>query len=372
MSNYRKMIDGREFINEANMLLKAINMKGWLNDWVNDHEGKVPHNFIPFEEFSKFIAPAVNAPARYREKLSQDEIDNLNLMVRFMLYSHVAYNLTKVDVVVDDLVRQELLKDASFVVKDEGNKPLDENEPPSTLTKIPMEVLKRLPYWSVRIPIFNIFDIFKEEIDKLGSDVDIDKLIDSSDNTNLIFSEMFVNRVNIDGDDCISFFIRGVPVGATKIVEHIRIVSLSGATLEEGLQRHAKLNNILDFDKLGAAGDHLLRQFLPLVLYICSQQKQREIGSSQHTGYSVKRKGKNFALRAAPRTKVIEYGGELRQQLIKFHDDIKRIRAFKGRVPHIRKAHWHGYWLGPRSGDRDYIYHWIPPLIISGTDEGEE
>ncbi|EBV8434158.1 hypothetical protein AVA65_07900 [Salmonella enterica subsp. enterica serovar Minnesota] len=365
------MIEARDFINEANMLMKAINLKGWLNDWVNDHEGKVPHNFIPFEEFSQFVAPAVNAPTHYKEKLPQEEIDDLNLMVRFMLYMHVSYNLTKVDIQVDDIVRVELMKDSAYVVEDEDDDVLDEENLPITLTKVPMDVLKRIPYWSVRIPIFNVFDMFENEIKALPADR-IDGIIDSTDDANVIFSELFVNRINVGGDDCAAFFIRALPRGGAKMVEHMRIVSLSASTLEEGLRRHAKLNKTLDFDKLGSAGDHLLRQFLPVVLYICSQQTQKEIGTSQHTGYSIKRKGKNYALKAAPRTKVIQYGQELRSQLETFHAQVKHERQFKGRVPHIRKAHWHGYWTGPRNGERNYIYHWIPPVLVSGTDDKGE
>ncbi len=41
--------------------------------------------------------------------------------------------------------------------------------------------------------------------------------------------------------------------------------------------------------------------------------------------------------------------------------------------PHIRRAHWHGFWTGPRKepGIRKYIHRWIPPTPIN-LPPGEE
>ena len=36
--------------------------------------------------------------------------------------------------------------------------------------------------------------------------------------------------------------------------------------------------------------------------------------------------------------------------------------------PHIRRAHWHAYWTGPRQGQRKIILKWLPPVPI-GTGE---
>ncbi|EOV4287844.1 AcrVA2 family anti-CRISPR protein [Escherichia coli] len=33
--------------------------------------------------------------------------------------------------------------------------------------------------------------------------------------------------------------------------------------------------------------------------------------------------------------------------------------------PHIRRAHWHGYWLGPRDGDRTFDLRWLPPVAVN-------
>lgn len=32
--------------------------------------------------------------------------------------------------------------------------------------------------------------------------------------------------------------------------------------------------------------------------------------------------------------------------------------------PHMRRAHWHHYWIGPRDGDRKLVLKWIPPTMV--------
>lgn len=39
--------------------------------------------------------------------------------------------------------------------------------------------------------------------------------------------------------------------------------------------------------------------------------------------------------------------------------------------PHIRRAHWHHFWTGPRDGERKLILRWLPPIPV-GIDGDEE
>lgn len=36
--------------------------------------------------------------------------------------------------------------------------------------------------------------------------------------------------------------------------------------------------------------------------------------------------------------------------------------------PHIRRAHWHTFWTGPRDGTQTPVVHWLPPTMIAGAD----
>ena len=35
--------------------------------------------------------------------------------------------------------------------------------------------------------------------------------------------------------------------------------------------------------------------------------------------------------------------------------------------PHVRAAHWHHYWTGPRTGDRKLVVRWVHPIVVSGS-----
>lgn len=39
--------------------------------------------------------------------------------------------------------------------------------------------------------------------------------------------------------------------------------------------------------------------------------------------------------------------------------------------PHIRKAHWHHYWKGPREGERKLILRWLPPIPVNIKNDDE-
>lgn len=34
-------------------------------------------------------------------------------------------------------------------------------------------------------------------------------------------------------------------------------------------------------------------------------------------------------------------------------------------APHMRRAHWHNYWEGPRDGERRLVPHWVPPVGVN-------
>lgn len=42
----------------------------------------------------------------------------------------------------------------------------------------------------------------------------------------------------------------------------------------------------------------------------------------------------------------------------------------KKQAPHIRKAHWHGYWKGSKKiGTQEFFYKWIPPVIVNSHSD---
>ena len=39
--------------------------------------------------------------------------------------------------------------------------------------------------------------------------------------------------------------------------------------------------------------------------------------------------------------------------------------------PHVRRAHWHSFWTGPRDGDRALVLRWLPPIPINYSISAE-
>lgn len=108
-----------------------------------------------------------------------------------------------------------------------------------------------------------------------------------------------------------------------------------------------------------------------LVLYICSDEPEiddeREPEATPQRPHP-KRTKKGWRLFPASRPriwKVAEALGEkLRQQTAS--DPSGRKVA-----PHLRRAHWHGFWSGPRDGERRYGYKFLPPMLVNPA-EGDD
>lgn len=47
---------------------------------------------------------------------------------------------------------------------------------------------------------------------------------------------------------------------------------------------------------------------------------------------------------------------------------IKDAKASKPRTSHMRKAHWHHYWVG--KGRKELAVRWVPPVFVSGSGKG--
>lgn len=100
-----------------------------------------------------------------------------------------------------------------------------------------------------------------------------------------------------------------------------------------------------------------------LLLYVCSDEPEiddeREPGVHPQRARPTKTK-KGWRLFPAKRPRIWTVGRELGQ----------RLRAVSGDetgrtvTPHLRRAHWHGFWSGPRDGERRFGYKWLPPTVV--------
>lgn len=115
-------------------------------------------------------------------------------------------------------------------------------------------------------------------------------------------------------------------------------------------------------------------RLINLILYLCSSEPDittdRQPGYSRYRAEPVKTK-KGLRLFPADRIHNHNVGASIGAQLRQTTDTGAKVAPieYQGgtKRAHLRRGHWHGYWKGSRKAeDREFIFHWIPPLIAGG------
>jgi hypothetical protein len=112
---------------------------------------------------------------------------------------------------------------------------------------------------------------------------------------------------------------------------------------------------------------NFIQPYISLLLYLC--QKEPDIDNDRIPGISPKRaeykKTKKGNRLFEPKgVKYWNVGVKTGDVLRNSYE--KAIAEGKKKAPHLRRAHWHGYWLGPRNGDRVFEYRWLSPIYVCG------
>lgn len=318
-------------------IAKMLNIKEFVNDWLTERKGKVGESFMPFADFYQYVYDVTDGDYGVR---AMTPIDAQNFVMA--LYQEYVWSLTKTSIVINEEVRSALINGKMN-------------------SAFPAEVFKRLPYWSVYIPVF-----------------DYSMTPGESPSTAIDAIGMVVTRVNLDGDECIAIDLNFVMSSKKDLQNQFYFLDLRGKTIAEALELK-RVYNARHRDTPETAEEtmntipNILEWFLPVIAYVCSKQVPIVNGSGENEWVThnptPKKKGKGWVLRQAGKPKTITYGEELREALERHN---AAIRESGDRKPHVRAAHWHGYWTGPRDGKRNYIHHWIPPVIVSGTVKEEE
>lgn len=103
---------------------------------------------------------------------------------------------------------------------------------------------------------------------------------------------------------------------------------------------------------------------LNLAMYVCSEQADVEVSyvPKPPTKNPKKRKYNKGSLAT-----VHDVGYRIAAALSQSGGDPHRGKGEGGwsTAPHMRRAHWHHYWTGPRDGERQCIVKWIPPVPVN-------
>lgn len=129
--------------------------------------------------------------------------------------------------------------------------------------------------------------------------------------------------------------------------------------------------SILDTEPDAGTAAAELYGLVSLLLYICSDEPEidddREPGAHPQRPKPKRTKG-GWRLFPAARPRVWAVGSGLGRKL-----RADTIGEDTGRTvsPHLRRSHWHGYWSGPRDGERRFGYKWLPPTVVAGGRNDE-
>lgn len=103
-----------------------------------------------------------------------------------------------------------------------------------------------------------------------------------------------------------------------------------------------------------------------LLLYLCSQNAEIGDGSRLPANPSPKKTKRGLRTFAPDKPVTWDVGVRLGAALRKARtSSADGGGTHTGPLPHVRRAHWHGYWTGPRTGERKLTLKWLPPIPVN-------
>lgn len=124
-------------------------------------------------------------------------------------------------------------------------------------------------------------------------------------------------------------------------------------------------------DMLTEAPAHVAERLWPLlsrVLYLCADEPDM---AKRPTRPEPKRVKGGWRLFPAAGLRVWPVGERIGAAIRRAQEAdaaAEREALASGRArprPHVRRAHWHSYWRGPRDGERTLIAKWQPPIAVN-------
>lgn len=114
-----------------------------------------------------------------------------------------------------------------------------------------------------------------------------------------------------------------------------------------------------------------LYPLISLLLYVCSDGVEYRAQARPANPQPKRTRRKGWRLFPAPHPRVWNLGDKAGATLEQAERQQKDNRSEQRTIrPHIRRAHWHTFYAGPRDAEeREVRVKWIPPLLVSGGDD---
>lgn len=145
-------------------------------------------------------------------------------------------------------------------------------------------------------------------------------------------------------------------------------VHLGNWTLEESLKRAEKYVKAVttDADELKTEfEDRHLGDALNVILYLCAQNAEYSRSEEKPSRPHLHKTKKGLRFFEADKPRIWRVGEEVGQRLQKQRD--AAAKSGYSLKPHMRRAHWHGFWSGPKNAEkRKFAVKWLPPIFVGG------
>ncbi|MDD2660678.1 MAG: hypothetical protein PHY54_13520, partial [Methylococcales bacterium] len=219
--------------------------------------------------------------------------------------------------------------------------------------QLPCDLLARLPEWCVYVETPGL-------------------TTPATDNSLILIhgAWAFIDRVAADMTDILTIMLHTDTSGRPPIT-HIPLVGSLDASIEhvrDNWRSAVQRGNADAVPLKGYAGAarSLLPKILSLLLFLCSEEP--DISDRQHPGEQPgipkpKRTKLGYRLFAADKPRLWNVGDSIGQTLRDSHISVGTGRTV---TPHLRRAHWHGFWVGPKTGERVFRVKWMSPMVIGG------
>ncbi len=236
---------------------------------------------------------------------------------------------------------------------------------------IPCEVLTRLPEWCVYLEtpdvkfldsqIYGCFVYLDDDTETRNQELRITILDEQYD----------IHNNPLNGILSLSFPLGDWSVEASyaKFIERVSI-AINNDNQSIALAR---------FKTCRPAVEEFVKKILALTLYLCSEDP--EIIDRNDPGYKPgyprpkKVKG-GWRCFPAQKTRIFDVGQKIGQALRQVQEEMASAPTGRTVADHLRRGHWHGYWIGPREasqrGKRKFIYKWLWPTFVHGRKVADE
>lgn len=144
-------------------------------------------------------------------------------------------------------------------------------------------------------------------------------------------------------------------------------IHLGDWTLEEAFNRAEKYvkSVALGHEALCKFEDRYINDTLNIILYLCAQNAEYSRSYEKPSRPHQHKTKRGLRFFEADKVRIWRVGEETGQRLREQRE--AAVKSGHSLKPHVRRAHWHGFWSGPKNAEkRKFDVKWLPPIFVGG------